>query len=196
MLAECADLKLDIVLLLDTSGSVGKDNFGKVLDFAKGLINLVSIDNDDIRVGVIQFATDVKPIFYLNDFIKDKDSMLDAIDNIVYEGGKTNTAGAIRLAVEKFFTEMRGSRPGTKKHCISVTDGKSTVNSEDTIPAANYARQMGVHMYVAAINMTEADQRAEMEGIADNKGSLIHIDDFNTLAGIFKRAFISQCRCK
>ena len=187
---------MDIVIVLDTSGSVGEDNFGKVLDFAKSLINTVSIENGNIRVGVIQFATEVTPIFNLKDLIKDRDGMLNAVDNIEYKGGKTYTAGAIRLAVDQYFKEENGARPDAKRHLMVVTDGKSTVKSEDTIPAADYARSRNIHVSAIPVNMTEKAQRDELEGIANNKGSLIHIDDFDSLGKSYKKAFIMQCRCK
>ena len=196
LLTECANLKIDIVIVLDTSGSVGEENFPLVLGFAKSLINTVKFENSNVQVGVIQFATDVTPIFDLNDFTQDWDGMLAAVDSIEYSGGKTYTAGAIRLAVDEYFQEQNGARPDAKKKLMVVTDGKSTVESDDTIPAANYARQRDIHVSACAVNMTEDAQREELLGIANNRGSLIDIKDFNSLDQSYRKAFIMQCRCK
>ena len=196
LFAECSDVQLDIVMCLDTSGSVGAENVGKIFDFAKDVINLVDIENDNVRVAVIQFASVVTPIFRLNDFIQDKESMLAAIDAIEYKGGKTNTAGAMDLAAREFFTEMYGAREGAGKHMLVLTDGKPTIDPDNTIPTANYARQMGINTMAIAINMTTDDQKEMMEGIAGSKHGVLYIEDFDKLSEIFKKVLIRQCRRK
>jgi uncharacterized protein YegL len=46
----------DIVFILDTSGSVGRDGFYKVLNFTYHIISELDIDSGNFRVAVITFS--------------------------------------------------------------------------------------------------------------------------------------------
>ena len=195
MLSECIDIQLDIVLVLDSSGSVGEERFETVKEFAKDVLDLVDIENDNIRAAVISFSTDVTGTFQLDTFVGDKDSMFDAIDNIEYEGKKTNTAGAINLATE-FLTVAPGSRQGVGKNMIVLTDGVPTIDPDETLPAAAAARNKDIVIYTVAINMTTTQQKEMLESIAGRKSNVVHIDNFEKLRDIYKKVLIAQCRCK
>ena len=60
--------KVDLAIALDASGSIGKDNFRKELDFARDLIYNLNIDNGD-RVAVETFSNSATvSIYYINLF--------------------------------------------------------------------------------------------------------------------------------
>ena len=60
-----------------------------------------------------------------------------------YEGGTTNTPEAIRLMYEQQFIEIRGDRPTVPNIGVIITDGRSNVNPDDTIPNAVQAQALG-----------------------------------------------------
>ena len=64
--ADClADLPVDVVFLLDTSGSVGEPNFVLMRDFVANVIRQVDMDSGIVRLGVATFSDDAQVVFYV-----------------------------------------------------------------------------------------------------------------------------------
>ena len=54
------DAKADVVLLLDSSGSIGNSEWEKVIQFADSLIQELQISSSQTRVGVATFASNAR----------------------------------------------------------------------------------------------------------------------------------------
>jgi len=65
--AECVN-RADVVFVLDSSGSIDKSDFGRMLNFVSQLVDIFDIDGGNIRVGVVTFADDVQPAFNLSQY--------------------------------------------------------------------------------------------------------------------------------
>ena len=59
---------------------------------------------------------------------------------IDYVGSDTNTSGGLREMHRNQFQASNGDRPGVSNTAIVITDGVSTIDQNDTIPAAEAAR--------------------------------------------------------
>ena len=59
---------MDVVFLVDTSGSIRQRNFRKIRDFLSELITELDVDSGKINVGMVTFADDVQLIFELDEF--------------------------------------------------------------------------------------------------------------------------------
>uniref|UniRef100_A0A915KHJ1 VWFA domain-containing protein n=1 Tax=Romanomermis culicivorax TaxID=13658 RepID=A0A915KHJ1_ROMCU len=104
--------KLDLMFLLDGSGSVGKKNFPKVLDFVKKVVSRLPIGASETAVGVIQYTLVPKNRSDLNGFkprneitlnsVKNRDQLVEKIGKIKYIGGATRIIGAISAAYKQF----------------------------------------------------------------------------------------------
>lgn len=66
------------------------------------------------------------------------------------------------------FTSFNGDRAGDPNYCIAITDGHSNINSEQTIPAADEARQADITMVAVGIGENGHVDRAELNGIAND----------------------------
>ena len=92
----------DIVLALDSSGSIGLQNVQDMVGFLELLINALNVDdaNDaDLsasRIGMLTYSDRAVVEFYLNTYRK-RTEILPAI-NVRYRGGTTNTHDAIRYS--------------------------------------------------------------------------------------------------
>ena len=82
--------------------------------------------------------------------------------------GETNTAGGIDEMRLNMFTSFNGDRAGDPNYCIVITDGRSNINNEQTIPSANAARNAGITMIAVGIGENGKVDRGELNGIAND----------------------------
>lgn len=75
---------------MDGSWSVGRNNFKYILDFIVTLVSAFDIGEDKTRVGIVQYSTDTRTEFNLNQYSRKKD-LVEAIRRIPYKGGNTMT---------------------------------------------------------------------------------------------------------
>ena len=132
----------DVIFLLDSSGSVGLDNWKKVLQFTKDLIGSFKLGDDSMRVGVASYGSGANVNFNLIDYTN-HNAVNNAIDQIPWKDQETNTSGAVRLMYRDMFTEANGDRPGVPNLGLVVTDGASNRDEHLTIPEADNARALG-----------------------------------------------------
>lgn len=190
----CAAARADIVLILDSSTSVSQVNFRKMLEFCKDLILGADIDNGNVRIGVVIYSTDVYVQFHLNEY-DNRLEVADAIDNIPYKYGSTNSAGGLRTMRTDMFQFRNGDRPGVPNIAIMITDGISNVNSRRTIPEAELARREGIHIYAIGIGLTDTRELNAMATVPARDNSF-NVNDFNELAGIKQQLFSAVCAGK
>ena len=97
---DCINNPVDLVFVLDGSGSVGTTRFGFFKDFLEKLILRLNVGEHGTKVAVIQLS-DVKETkfeFGINNY-SDVATMREAIKNIKYQYGRLQkTEVALRLA--------------------------------------------------------------------------------------------------
>ncbi|XP_042635395.1 collagen alpha-3(VI) chain isoform X3 [Catharus ustulatus] len=140
----------DIVFLLDGSINLGRDNFQEVLQFVYSVVDAIYRDGDSIQVGLAQYNSDVTDEFFLKDH-STKAQILDAINKVIYKGGRVaNTGAAIRHVQERHFVKEAGSRIDQRVPQIAfiVTGGKST---DDGPGASLEITQKGVKVFAVGV---------------------------------------------
>jgi len=119
--------RLDIIIVVDESASVGSTNFGKTKVFISELVGTLDIDSTSgARVGVVTFGTHVDQHELIN--LKDHSTVADvqaAIDALAYTGGGTKTDQALNYVRTDMLTSASGDRPDVPNVVIVITDGKS-----------------------------------------------------------------------
>ena len=73
--------KADLVFLLDSSSTIGKDNFRKLEDFLKDVVQDLNISPDGVHVGLMQYSSYPSLEFPL-DMHTSRYDVLKAIDNV------------------------------------------------------------------------------------------------------------------
>jgi len=91
----------DIIIAVDTSGSIGEDKLEETVRFLELLINALYVEGNDTdpslsRIGLVTFSDLANIEFYMNTY-SERTELLQAI-NIQYVGGTTNTPDAIRYS--------------------------------------------------------------------------------------------------
>ncbi|KAK7501883.1 hypothetical protein BaRGS_00006969, partial [Batillaria attramentaria] len=161
--SSCLDgAEVDIVFVLDSSGSVTQAGFDLLLTFVKNMVQNFNIGSNAIRVGVEKFSGAANTEFDLNSHY-DKNSMVSEIQRIVFTGGGTNTGDALDYLKDNMFTSANGDRPGVLNIGVVITDGKSN-DATETARAARECRSAGITMF--AIGVGNGIPTSELNEIA------------------------------
>lgn len=168
----------DIVFLVDSSTSIGPQNFQKVKNFLYSVVLGLDISSDQVRVGLAQYNDNIYPAFQLNQYPL-KSVVLEQIQNLPYRTGDTNTGSALEFIRMHYLTEAAGSRAKNRvpQIVILLTDGES---NDEVQEAANKLKEDGVVVYVVGVNVQDIQ---ELQKIASEpfEKYLFNIENFNTL---------------
>ena len=118
--------------------------------------------------------------------------MFQAIDDIPYIYGSTNTADAIEMMRTVMFTPRNGDRSGVPNVGVIITDGISNINSQRTIPEAEYARDEKIHIYAIGIGLSDTRELDAMASVPASDNSFA-VQDFDELKGLENRVFSALC---
>ncbi|XP_044535330.1 collagen alpha-4(VI) chain-like [Gracilinanus agilis] len=180
----------DLVFLVDSSTSIGPENFQKVKSFLYSLVLGLEIGRDQVRVGLAQFNNNIYKAFLLNQFPL-KSNVLEQILSLPYRPGGTRTGSALDFLRTEFFTESAGSRAkdNVPQIVILVTDGES---NDEVAEAASRLKEQGVSIYVVGINVQDVQ---ELKTIASKplEKFLFSIEDFNILEGLSGNILPTLC---
>lgn len=162
----------DVIVLLDSSGSIGADNYklGKVFvyDIARSFENSISS-----RFGLTIFSTSVLQIATLTNTLTPTD-LNSAILNATYMSETTNTGQGIDDVVSQLLAS--GSVP---KNLVVITDGLSN-DPTATITAANAAITAGIRTF--SVGVGAGANAAELLAIAGgNSSRTFTASDFDEL---------------
>ncbi|CAG2199898.1 unnamed protein product [Mytilus edulis] len=183
-------IKADIVLLIDSSGSVGKSNFQKQIDFVKDFVNRFSIGSTKNQFSVVTFATAVNNEFWLNKYMN-KQGLVNALKNITYIEGYTNTHLALDFVRQNSFLSANGGRPNFGKIVIILTDGKSN-NQSATKKAAGDLHLLRAQ--VISVGIGSGTDILELEKIASDKQYVVHVENFDALKTIETKIQYVACQ--
>ena len=190
-------IKADIIFVLDTSGSVGFENFQQVVNFTYEFAKGLEIGPNENQIGVILFGTEGSVVFNLSTY-SNKTSLLEGIRyNVIYTSGSTNTADGLCLLLEEGYTEENGARLSSDdvfRLAIVLTDGQSNRDSErcgfDTLRAAEAVHNFSHSILVFAIGVTDSINDDELQAIASSENYITHLDNFD--ANLFREASDEQ----
>ena len=128
----------DVVILIDSSISIQRENFYKLLGFAKSIVNTFNMEGSEgTRVGVATFESTPTLRFHLNRYTK-KTDVLNAI-SFEYTSGSTMTHLALKFARETMFTTANGARANAQKVTLLDIFGALAPFQIDRIEMALYS---------------------------------------------------------
>lgn len=176
---KCRTSPLELVFIIDSSESIGPENFELVKDFVNALIDRVSVSHEATRVGVVLFSHMDVVVTSLQQ-LSDQASVKDAVRRMAYLGEGTFTGSAIRRASQLF----RAARPGVRKVAVVLTDGQA--DKRDAVrlkDAAEEAHNAGIEIFVVGSDAQYAEFKFEMNMLASDpdENYVYLIDDFMKL---------------
>lgn len=192
---KCRESPLELVFVIDSSESVGPENFEVVKDFVNALIDRVSVSRDASRIGVVLYSHVDVVVVTLTQH-SSQDDVKAAVRKMTYLGEGTFTGSAIQRANQVF----KAARPGVRKVAVVLTDGQAdrrdAVQPED---AAREAHAAGIEMFVIGV-VKQSDPmytefQAEMNAIASypDEEHVYLINDFMTLPTLESKLLSRIC---
>ncbi|MCI4374060.1 hypothetical protein PGIGA_G00001690 [Pangasianodon gigas] len=171
----------DIVFLVDSSWSIGSENFQKIRDFLLTLVNSFDVSPDKVQIGLVQYSNSPHTEFYLNSF-ETKQKILDYITTLSYKGGGTKTGLGLSFLLKQHFVKEAGSRAedGVPQIAVVITDGQSQDNVE---PHAQDLKRQGIILYAIGIKDADMEQLKEI-ATKPHEQHIYGVSDFTALQGI------------
>jgi len=162
VLCAACDVRLDVVFVIDISGSIQQE-YVNAINLATAVSYGLDVDSGSVRIGAVAYSTSVVAQFYLNDYTTSREAVVNALrfDNI---GGATDTADALDTALNTQFTAPHGARSAVKKVVIIITDGYSNVKADQTLSRAQALKDAGVLVY--SVGNGDSQQMSELLALA------------------------------
>uniref|UniRef100_A0A674DTY6 Collagen alpha-1(XXVIII) chain n=1 Tax=Salmo trutta TaxID=8032 RepID=A0A674DTY6_SALTR len=193
---KCKERPMELVFVIDSSESVGPENFEIIKDFVAALVDRVTVGRNATRIGLVLYSLEVKLEFNLARHMTKQD-VKQAIRRIPYIGEGTHTGTAIRKATQDAFYS---SRKGVSKVAIVITDGQTDKREPVKLDiAVREAHAANIEMYALGIvntsDPTQAEFLRELNLIASDPDSehMYLIDDFNTLPALESKLVSKFC---
>lgn len=187
---------MELVFVIDSSESVGPENFEIIKDFVNALVDRVTVGRNATRIGLVLYSLEVKLVFNLARYATKQD-IKQAIRNIPYMGEGTYTGTAIRKATQEAFYS---ARKGVSKVAIVITDGQTDQREPVKLDiAVREGHAANIEMFALGIvntsDPTQAEFMRELNLIASDPDSehMFLIDDFNTLPALESKLVSQFC---
>jgi predicted ribosomally synthesized peptide with SipW-like signal peptide len=159
----------DIVIVMDTSGSMGGSKIANAKTGAKTLVDAVG---PDVRIGLVEFATQESLV---QDLTTDKTVIKSAIDGLG-TGGTTNIEGGVNAAreiLDPTNPDVSDIDPGvlgdsnTPNITVLLSDGAPNVDddgdgSDDPTDEATALKNAGVELYTIAYGVSPGSPLAQL----------------------------------
>uniref|UniRef100_A0A673SWQ2 Collagen type XXVIII alpha 1 chain n=1 Tax=Suricata suricatta TaxID=37032 RepID=A0A673SWQ2_SURSU len=193
---KCKETPLELLFVIDSSESVGLENFEIIKNLVKTLSDQVALDLATARIGIINYSHKVEKVAHLTQF-SNKDDFKLAVDNMQYLGEGTYTASALHEANHMF----EAARPGVKKVALVITDGQTdTRDKKNLTQVVKKASDINVEIFVIGVvkkndpNFEMFHQEMNLIATDPDSEHVYQFDDFITLQDTLKqKVFKKKC---
>ncbi|KAK0136749.1 von Willebrand factor A domain-containing protein 2 [Merluccius polli] len=158
---------MDLVFLLDGSYSVGKGSFERSRHYAIRLSQVLDIQPDKVRVGVVQFGSSPRLEISLDE-CSTKEQLNKRFKKITYRGGSTQTAQAFQYLLRKGFPGGRNSS-SVARVVVLLSDGrfkegvtKGGVAKGGVAQAASQLKESGVVLFAVGLRHPRWEELHEL----------------------------------
>ncbi|XP_075790156.1 collagen alpha-3(VI) chain isoform X2 [Pelodiscus sinensis] len=171
----------DIIFLVDSSWSIGKEHFQLVREFLFDVVKSLAVGGNDFRFALVQFSGNPHTEFQLNTYHSAHD-ILSHISNMSYLGGGPKTGKGIDYLIQNHLTKAAGSRAadGIPQIIIVLTDGQT---QHDIALPSSVHKSADVNLF--AIGVQDAEE-GELKEVASEPSDthLFNIANFTALRAI------------
>jgi len=184
---------LDLVFLVDTSSSIGAENFRMVRKFIVDIVDHYKVGSDTVQVAMVRYSR--KPeILWGFEKHGDKTDLLYAIEAIPYPGGGTNTGLALETVTRELLGQspFTGRRIGVPAAVVAITDGPSIDN------VTKSAAILREYATIMVVGVSELVQKKELETMASDPVNkyVLQVNMFEDLTKFSRKVAATLCDAK
>ncbi|XP_045399201.1 integrin alpha-D-like isoform X12 [Lemur catta] len=187
-LPECPVPEMDIVFLIDGSGSIDQSEFLQMKAFVRAVMGWFKGTNSSF--SLLQYSNLLKIHFTFAEFHRSS-SPQSLVDPIVQLKGLTYTATGILKVVTELFHSKNGARESAKKILIVITDGQKYKDPLEYSAVIPQAEKAGIIRYAIGVGdaFQEPAAREELNtiGSVPPQDHVFKVDNFAALGSIQKK---------
>ncbi|XP_070177038.1 uncharacterized protein [Littorina saxatilis] len=142
------DTKMDLVFILDSSGSVFPSDFQLMLQFAANVVDAMDISPDGVLVADIVYSSNAEVHFNFNDYTTKAEAKSLLLSTYKINSG-TSTYKGLDMAADILYNTTAGARKDATKVAILITDGKS--NFASTNHSAQVLKELGTTVFAVGV---------------------------------------------
>ncbi|CAG5131631.1 unnamed protein product, partial [Candidula unifasciata] len=174
---QCTAL-VDIIFVLDASGSMGSPKFKTQQTFVAKLTHHFTVGPNGALFGGLLFSTDVEKLFDLKN-VTSRTDVTTSLLGAPYLGGGTNTHLALKYIDEnKMFSPASGGRSNAQDALVIVTDGDASQEAAAKA-AADALKSQGVKVF--AVGIGEQVNLKQLINLASDSKNVVGSVDFDLL---------------
>ncbi|XP_013863041.1 von Willebrand factor A domain-containing protein 2 [Austrofundulus limnaeus] len=186
----CLSQAVDLVIALDASAGVGRENFDTLKDFVRSLSVQFDINRDVAQVALVAYSRRPNTVFSL-DAHESGSAILGAVGRADYMGGVASTGSALLHIYSNVLTVANGARPGVNKAAVVVTDGS---NGADAVVPAQKLRDDGVSVFVVGIGDVQRERLVQIAGSEDRMVSVPSYEDLKYFEDVLVQMLCSEVK--
>lgn len=187
---ECGDHPVDVVFVVDTSGSINITGLNSTKHFLAHFINSTNIGPNNMQVSILLFNDKPHNLFQLNMYSK-KQQMLTALHKIGPPEGTTYLGRALVFVALVSLQEKMGARENVNRAVIILTDGILHDAERAERWSALLRRQKQAELF--AIGVGEADP-AQLQRLTRNKNNVFYVREYEKLNSIMDNLLQGVCK--
>jgi uncharacterized protein YegL len=186
------NMDMDIVFIIDRSGSIGDDNFNLTKQFVKNVVGNFVVDETGVHVALIAFDDNAAVEFRLTDHLSNSE-VSAAVDAVQYTAGGTNFDNALQLVLGDIFASGNGARStdDAVQVVIFITDGVDNYDQQQVIADADAIRTAGIRLMTVGIG--ENVDNVALLNITDSTENCFSASDFNQLVSMASTISSRSC---
>ncbi|KAJ8354331.1 hypothetical protein SKAU_G00218980 [Synaphobranchus kaupii] len=183
----CDKETADLVILMDGSDSIKKEDFKTMKRFVSDLAGSFQVSQENVRIGMAQFSSVQEKHFYLNQY-DNKMDVKEKIQAINQIGGGTYIGQALSF-IQGFFKASTGSRIAQKvsQNLVVITDGES---QDEVEHASEELRSMNINVFVIGVGRLYSQQLLQIAGSPER---FFTAENFDGLEKIKKNVMDTTC---
>ncbi|KAK6970939.1 serine-rich adhesin for platelets [Biomphalaria glabrata] len=182
-LSDKEPVSADIIILLDSSASLGLENWLKMIKFAADFVESFDVGPDGAQFGALTFSNRPELLFRLNSYPNRTpviEKMLSTPYVPTYTRNQGLNQGLASIRSWFLFEPSSGGRPEAPDIVIVIMNGTSRYPAEASYEAG-LLKENGINIVAVGVGLNSA---AELMNIANDKESVISVNGFDQLDDI------------
>nr|XP_020664744.1 integrin alpha-E-like [Pogona vitticeps] len=179
------DLRTEIAIVLDGSGSIEPEDFQQAKDFVYNMMKTFYEKCSECVFALVQYGLIIQTEFDLRDS-RDVHSALGKVQAMRQVRNVTRTASAIQHVLDSIFSPSHGSQKNAAKIMVVLTDGEMFLDTLKLETVIHSDRMTGIERYAigvgAAFNKTSALQELRLIASDPHERHLFRVANYSALS--------------